>query len=173
MIEKEVKNQIKLEEIEPNMVSHRLYEKGVLMGFTLPLLKGSAWHEMLKNKNSLINRSSVARVKMLISLAEHIRAIQKINLCHGDIHMGNIIINVNEDSKAEEPEVWAKVIDFGNAFDMTPGTKVSVTGLTGAMNLIPKEVHDAKWKNYNPFGMNAHQLAVIGLMFLLREPFTC
>ena len=65
-----------------------------------------------------------------------------INLCHGDIHMGNIILNVDEqNSTSSQPKAWAKVIDFGNAFDMIPGKKCSVTGLTGAMNLIPKEVH--------------------------------
>lgn len=155
------------------MVGHRLYEKGVLMGFSLPLLKGNGWDQMLKNQDSLINKSPVARVKLLISLAEHIRAIQSIGLCHGDIHMGNIILNANEDSTILQPKVWSKVIDFGNAFDIVEGQTTSASGLTGAMNLIPKEVHDAKWQNYDPFGINAYQLAVIGLMFLLREKFTC
>ena len=68
------------------------------MGFSLPLLKGMSWEEMRKNNLSLVSKSPVARVKLLISLADHIRAIQSIGLCHGDIHMGNIIINVNEDS---------------------------------------------------------------------------
>ena len=68
------------------------------MGFSLPLLKGMSWEEMRKNNLSLVSKSPVARVKLLISLADQIRAIQSIGLCHGDIHMGNIIINVNEDS---------------------------------------------------------------------------
>ena len=87
--------------------------------------------------------------------------------------MGNIIMNVDEKSTVLEPKAWSKVIDFGNAFGMVEGQRTSANGLTGAMNLIPKEVHDAKWQNYDHFGINAYQLAVIGLMFLLRENFTC
>lgn len=52
--------------------------------------------------------------------------------------MGNIIMFADDkEGNILEPNVWAKVIDFGNAFDMEHGKKVSNKGLTGAQNLIP------------------------------------
>ena len=127
---------------------------------------------MLENKDSLVNKNPMVRVKLLVSLAEHIRAIQSIGLCHGDIHMGNVIMKVNEESAILAPEAYSRVIDFGNAFEMVEGQTASVCGLTGIMNLIPREVHDAKWQNYDPFGINPYQLAFVGLLILLKEKFT-
>ena len=70
------------------MVSHRLYVNGVLYGFTLPFLNGKIWNK-LRNKNSdnLIQKSPIARVKLVIELAKEIRNLQSINLCHGDLHL--------------------------------------------------------------------------------------
>ena len=61
--------QQKLNQIEVNRVSHRLFEKGVLKGFSLPLIKGRILNDILENRESLIHKSPVARVKLVISLA--------------------------------------------------------------------------------------------------------
>ena len=50
---------------------------------------------MLKNKNSMANKSPIARVKLVIELARHLGAIQAIELCHGNVHMGNIVLDVD------------------------------------------------------------------------------
>ena len=62
----------------------------------------------------------MARVKMVISLTNHIRSIQSINLCHNDIHLGNILMDIDEDGSVENPKVSGKIIDFGNAYDLDP-----------------------------------------------------
>lgn len=78
------------------MVGYKVYEKGVLIGFSLPFLKNTPWHKMLERHDSFARKSSVVRVKLVVELARHIRAIQAINLCHGDMHIGNIVMHVDE-----------------------------------------------------------------------------
>lgn len=78
------------------------------------------------------------------------------------------MLNVEENKNVQDPTVWAKVIDFGNAFEMEEGKLVSVKGLTGARNLIPPEIRARNENNYNPYSYNPYQLAVNALMFLLR-----
>ena len=74
----------------------------------------------------------------MIELARHIRAIQEIDLCHGDIHSENITFNISEkEGDVLHPVVSARVIDFGNAFTMERGKNVSEKWINGDRNLIP------------------------------------
>ena len=71
------------------------------------------------------------------------------------------------ESSVLHPKIWAKVIDFGNAFEMKEGELVSVKWMTGARILIPPEVLACKETNYNPYSYNPHQMAVNGISILL------
>ena len=96
-----------------------------MVGFSLPFIKGRNWQEIAEDQESIIHKSPVARGKLVISLADHIKKIQSINLCHGDIHPWNIIMNINEKGDTLDPEVSAKVIDFGQAVEMEMNKLVS------------------------------------------------
>lgn len=110
------------------------------MGFTLPFYKGMMWDKIIKDPDCIFRKSPVARIRLIVKITEQMRQLQEINLCHGDLHFENILIDVdNEDQDLFDPKFEVKVIDFGNAFLMEEGEGVS-HGLTGWTSLIPPEV---------------------------------
>lgn len=141
------------------------------MGFTLPFYRGKTWDCYLTNANCIFRKSPVARIKLILKLWESVRQIQAINLCHGDIHFENILIDLDENQEdLLNPTFEIKLIDFGNAFMMSEGKKVS-QGLTGWGVLVPPEAEFSYKKNYNPYGINAYQFARNALFVLLLQPF--
>ena len=100
--------------------------------------------------------------------------IQTANLCHGDIHLANILMDFDQDkSTFVDPKVNVRVIDFGNSFEFVPGEMISYKGVTGGVkNLVPPEVLAANEENYDPSAFNPHQLAVNAVLILLRQEFS-
>ena len=69
-------------------------------------------------------------------MADIMKNLQKIGFCHGDLHLENVIIDIQNDEDLLYPSMDVKVIDFGNGFEMFEGQTVS-EGLTGFSPLVP------------------------------------
>jgi hypothetical protein len=87
--------------------------------------------------------------------------LQLLRVCHGDFHLGNILIDLDSNEKFH---IW--LIDFGNAFTYEEGKLVS-EGLNGWTLLIPNEAESKRKKNYDPSAVNAFQLGRVILQILL------
>ena len=92
-------------------------------------------------------------------------------MCHGDLHLENILIHFEEkEQDFMSPSFSVRVIDYGNGFLMEEGRKVS-EGLTGWGPLIPPEVEFNYYTRYDPTGINAYQFARNAFFVLLLNPF--
>ena len=93
---KEIDNLQAIEKLYSKTVFHRLYEGGVLLGFTMPFLRGDFWDRLLSQEKCIFNTSPVARVKLVLKLCKEMRDLQEINVCHGDLHLENILIDIEQ-----------------------------------------------------------------------------
>ena len=62
------------------------------MGFTLTFYKGKMWDHINTSEDSIFRKSSIARVKLVLQIADQMKHSQKIKVCHGDLHLENILI---------------------------------------------------------------------------------
>jgi serine/threonine protein kinase len=94
--------------------------------------------------------SSKEKFKLIISFAEAVRKIQKLGICHSDLHTQNLLVS---------GDCHVEIIDFGNGilFDANTLTRHA---LTGTDFLRPPEYFKGP---YCPVGVNAFQFARIAM----------
>lgn len=87
---------------------------------------------------------------MIISFAQAVRRIQKLGICHSDLHIQNLLVTETGDMN---------IIDYGNAIIFDKGTLTS-SDLTGTNFMRPPEYFQ---RPYCPIGVNAFQFARIAI----------
>jgi serine/threonine protein kinase len=94
--------------------------------------------------------SSKERFKLIISFAETVRKIQKLGICHSDLHTQNLIAS---------SDCHVEIIDFGNGIIFDSNT-LTTNPLSGAEILRPPEYYKG---DYCPVGVNGFQFARIAI----------
>jgi Ser/Thr protein kinase RdoA (MazF antagonist) len=65
-------------------------------------------------------------MRFVLKFQQKIQAIQKLKVCHGDLHMENVLIELGENqNNFYDPQFELKIIDYGNGFLMREGEVVS------------------------------------------------
>lgn len=85
-------------QIEPNLCKFILYDGPNLVGFSIKYFPGKSWDKLMSNKNSIFRRNPFAKIKLIFKLAVKVIEIQNLNICHADISLGNLIINVFDEN---------------------------------------------------------------------------
>lgn len=121
-IHHEIKVLDRLNQIHPGVFICELTEGGRLVGFVMKKFSGETVDSLIKRKKI----SSAEKMSLIISFAKSVRKLQKLGICHSDLHTQNLLVSGKE----------INIIDYGNAIIFDQNTQTD-SGLTGTDFLRP------------------------------------
>ncbi len=136
----------KLNSIHPGILFCELTFKGNLVGFVMKKFNGVTVDSLIKSKRLTCSEKS----KIIISFAAAVRKIQKLGICHSDLHTQNLLVSDNH---------HVEIIDYGNSIVFDSSTRTG-HALTGTDFLRPPEYFKGP---YCPVGVNGFQFARMAL----------